>query len=111
MHKTDEEEEECLKQQRGGRMHKTDEEEEECTKAKKQTPTRQHPFKKGCVGISGSSTHGVLYLEKVFCGLRSRTASADVNKIKSSECSASVLNLRCEFTRCSYKLKDTKIDL
>ena len=35
MHKTDEEEEECLKQQRGGRMHKTDEEEEECTKLMK----------------------------------------------------------------------------
>ena len=62
-------------------------------KPKEQTPTRQQPFKKGCVGIGESSTHG----------LRSRTTFADVNKInfKLSECSASVLNLKmCVFTHC-----------
>ena len=64
---------------RGGRMHKT----------KKQTPTRQQTFKKGCVARE-NSTHGALFLEKVFCGLRSRTTFADVNNIKSSECNASV---------------------
>ena len=46
----------------------------------------------GRVGISESSTHGALFLEKVLCGLQSRTTFADVNKIKLSECSASVLN-------------------
>ena len=59
-------------------------------KPKKQTPTRQQPLKKGREGISKSSTHGALFLEKMFCGLRSRMTFADVNKIKSSECSASV---------------------
>ena len=44
------------------------------------------------VGIRESSTHGALFLEKVFCGLQSRTTFVDVDKIKSSECSASVLN-------------------
>ena len=43
-----------------------------------------------CVGISGSSTHGALFLEKICCSLRSRTTFADVNKIKSSKFSASV---------------------
>ena len=81
-------------------LHETHEEEEECTKPRKQTPTRQQPFKKGCIGISESSTHCSLFLEKVFCGLQSRTTFTDVNKIKSSECSASVLNCRCEFTHC-----------
>ena len=57
---------------------------------RKQTPTRQQTFKKGRVSISESSTHGALFLEKVFCGLRSRMTFADVNKIKLSECSASV---------------------
>ena len=42
MHKTDEEEEECLKQRRGGRMHKTDEEEEECTKLMKKRKNAQN---------------------------------------------------------------------
>ena len=51
-------------------LHETDEAEEECTKSRKQTPTRQQPFKKGRVGISESSTHSALFLEKVFCGLR-----------------------------------------
>ena len=59
-------------------------------KPRKQTPTKQQPFKKGRVGISKSSTHSALLLGKVFWGLRSRTTFADVNKIKSSECSASV---------------------
>ena len=71
-------------------LHETDEEEEECMKPRKQIPTRQQPFKKGHVGISKSSTHGTLFLEKVFCGLPLRMTFADVNKIKSSECSASV---------------------
>ena len=57
---------------------------------RKQTPTRQQIFKKGRVGISENSTHGALFLEKVNCGLRSRITFADVNKIKSSECNASV---------------------
>ena len=35
-------------------------EEEECMKSRKQTLTRQQPFKKGHVGISESSTHSVL---------------------------------------------------
>ena len=51
-------------------LHKTAEKEEECTKQRKQTPTRQQPFKKGHIGISESSTHGALLLEKVFCGLQ-----------------------------------------
>ena len=59
-------------------------------KPRKQTLTRQQTFKKGRVGISERSTHGALFLEKVFCGLRSGTTFADVNKIKFSECSASV---------------------
>ena len=59
-------------------------------KPRKQTPTRQQPFKKGCVGISESSTHGALLLEKVFFRFRSRTTFADVNEIKTFECSASV---------------------
>ena len=67
-------------------LHEMDGEEEECTKPGKQTPTRQQLFKKGRVGISESSTHGALFLEKVFYGLQSRTTFADVNKIKSSEC-------------------------
>ena len=71
-------------------LHETDEEEEECTKPRKQPPTRHQQFKKGHVGISENKTHGALFLEKVFCGLRSSTTLADVNKIKSSECSASV---------------------
>ena len=70
--------------------HKTDEEEEERTKPRKQTPTRQQLFKKERVGISESSTHVALFLEKVFCGPRSRMTFADINKIKSSECSTSV---------------------
>ena len=56
----------------------------------KQTPTRQQLFKKGCVSISESSTRSALLLKKVFCCLRSRTTFTDVNKIKSSESSASV---------------------
>ena len=73
-------------------LHKTDEKEKECTKPRRQTPTRQQPFKKGHIGTSESSTHGALFLEKVFCGLRLRTTFVDVNKIKSSdsECNASV---------------------
>ena len=71
-------------------LHETDEEEEEIMKPRKQTLTRQQPFKKRRVSISESSTHVTLLLEKVFCGLRSRTTFADVNKIKSSEYSASV---------------------
>ena len=59
-------------------------------KPRKQTLTRQQTFKKGRVGISGSSTQGALFLEIVFCSLQSRTTFADVDKIKSSECSASV---------------------
>ena len=39
---------------------------------------------------SAKPAHGALFLEKVFCCLRSRTTFADVNKIKSSKCSASV---------------------
>ena len=70
-------------------LHETDEEEEKCTKSRKQTLTRQQPFKKECVGIS-KSTHDALFLDKVFCGLRSRTTFADVNKIKLSECNTSV---------------------
>ena len=50
-------------------LHETDEEEEECMKPRKQTPTREQPFKKGCVDVSESSAHGALFLEKVFCGL------------------------------------------
>ena len=67
-----------------------DEEEEERTKPRKQTPTKQHPFKKGRVGISESSTHGALLLEKVFWSLQSRMTFTDVTKIKLSKCSASV---------------------
>ena len=75
----------------GGKwLHETDEEEEECMKPRKQTPTRQQPFKIGRPSISESSTHGALFLENVFCGPRSRTTFEDVNKIKSSECSACV---------------------
>ena len=48
---------------------KPNEEEEECSKPRKQTPTRQQPFKKGRVRISESIRHGALFLEKVFCGL------------------------------------------
>ena len=44
-------------------------------------PTRQQTFKKGRVNISESSTHGALFLEKVFGGLRSRMTFAAVNKI------------------------------
>ena len=71
-------------------LHETDEEEKDSTKPRKQDPTRQQPFKKEHVGINKSNIYGALFLEKVFCGLRSRTTFADVNKIKSSECSASV---------------------
>ena len=45
-------------------LHETDEEEEECMKPRKQTPTRQQPFKKGRISISESSTHGALYWRK-----------------------------------------------
>ena len=72
-------------------LHETHEEEEECTEPRKRTPTRQQTFKKGRASISESSTHGALILEKVFCGLRLRTTFADVNKMKSPECSVSVL--------------------
>ena len=90
-------------------LRKTSEEEEECTKPRKQTPTIQQPFKKGRIDITEISTHGALILEKVFCGLWWRTTFADINKIKSSECSA--YNWRCEFTHCSYKMIDRKIYL
>ena len=46
-----------------------------------QERTRRHQRKQ--------NTHCIV-LEKVFCGLRSRTTFAVVNKIKLSECSASV---------------------
>ena len=65
-------------------------EEEECTKSKKQTPTRQQPFKKGRISIIENITHDALFLEEVFCALRLGMTFADVNKIKSSKCSASV---------------------
>ena len=45
-------------------MHDTDEEEEEYNNPRTQAPTRQQPFKKGRVGVSESSTHGALLLEK-----------------------------------------------
>ena len=67
-------------------LHETDKEEEECKKPRKHAPTNQQPFKQGHVGVSKRSTHGALHLEKVFCGLWSRTTYADVNKIKASEC-------------------------
>ena len=50
-------------------------------KPRKQTLTRQQPFKIGRISISKSSTDGAFFLEKVFCGLRSRTTFTDVNKI------------------------------
>ena len=65
-------------------LHETNKEEEECMKPRKQTLTRQWLFKKGRVGISESSTHGALFLQKVLCSLWSRMTFADVNKIKSS---------------------------
>ena len=71
-------------------MHKASEGDQECMKPMKQIPTRQQPFKKGRTGISESSTFGALFLEKAFCDLGSRTTFVDVNKIKLSECSASV---------------------
>ena len=37
------------------------------------------------VSTSESSTHGAMFLEKVFCGLQLRATFADVNKIKLSE--------------------------
>ena len=43
-------------------LHETSEDEEECTKPRKQTLTRQQPFKKGLVSISESSTHDALFL-------------------------------------------------
>ena len=59
----------------------------ECKKLRKLAPTRQQPFTKECVGINISeSTHGALLWEKVFCSLQSETTSADVDKIKASEC-------------------------
>ena len=58
----------------------------------KGTNSNQTTTVQGHVGISESSTHGSLFLEKMFCGLQSRTTFGDVNKIKSSECSASVIN-------------------
>ena len=67
-------------------LHENNEEEEECKKPRKQAPTRQQPFKKGCIGISERSIHSALLLEKVFCSLWSRTTLADVNKIKASQC-------------------------
>ena len=69
-------------------LHETDDEEDESAKPRKQTLTRQQTFKKGRIGIS--STHGALFLEKMVCGFQSRTTFTDVNKIKLSECSASV---------------------
>ena len=71
-------------------LHETNKEEEECTKPRKHTPTRQKPFKKGGICISEGSTHGALFLEKVFYGLQSKTTFADVKKIKWSKCSAPV---------------------
>ena len=38
---------------------------------------------------SAKAAHAVQFLEKVFCNLKSRTTFADVNKIKSFECSGS----------------------
>ena len=68
-------------------LHDTDEVEEEYTKSRKQTLTRQQLFKKGCVYIAEAAhTVGALLVKKVFCGLRLRTTSADVNKIKVPEC-------------------------
>ena len=61
-------------------LQETDKEEEECAEPRKQTPTRQQLFKKGRVCISEMNTHGALFLEKVFCGLRSRTNFADLCK-------------------------------
>ena len=37
----------------------------------------------------------IVFLEKVFCGLRSRTTFADVNKIKSSKCSVCIIENVC----------------
>ena len=51
-------------------LHETDEVEKECSKPRKQTPIRQQPYRKGCIGISESSTQRALLLEKVFCVLR-----------------------------------------
>ena len=67
-------------------LHETDEEDKKCKKAKKQTQTRQQPFKKGWVGINKSSSHSALLLENVFCGLWSRTTLIVVHKIKVSKC-------------------------
>ena len=43
-------------------------------------PGLKYMAKEGRIGISESSSHGALFLEKMFCGLRSRTSFADVNK-------------------------------
>ena len=86
-------------------LHETYEEEEECTKPRKQTQTIQQPFKKGFVGISESSTHNALFLEKVFFSLWSRMTLAEVNKI-SHPSVVGLCNWRCEFTHYSYKMND-----
>ena len=69
----------CMNRRRGGRMHETKETNSD-QRTSVQERTRQHQRKQ----------HGALFLEQVFCGLWWRTTFADVNKIKSSECSASV---------------------
>ena len=55
---------------RGGRMHESKE-----TNSDQTTNVQERTIK---------NAHSALFLEKVFCGLRSRTTYADVNKIKSS---------------------------
>ena len=67
-------------------LHETDQEDEECKKPRKQAPSRQQQFKKGRVGITQSSTHSAVLLEKVFHSLWFRTTLADANEIKLAEC-------------------------
>ena len=70
-------------------LHETNEEEEECTKPRKPTVTRQQPFKKGHIVIRKRHTQCVAFGESV---LRSsiKNGFCRLNKIKLSECSASV---------------------
>ena len=72
-------------------LHETDEEEEECTKPRKQTPTRQQPFKKERVGISESQhTRCIVFGKSVLRSSIKNDFCRCKKKRKSSECSASV---------------------
>ena len=70
-------------------LHETDKEEEESMKPRKQTPTRQQPFKKWHFGIREIGIYSALFLESLLLSSIENDLN-DVNKMKSSECSASI---------------------